>query len=469
MPSSAAKSAYEAAPGFVKSIAVSLYGLRNNRLRRGTHFTTRYGELMQNMLASGEEIDRHQKDSLERLLRDAYEHSPFYRHRILECVGPEGLEPESDPCAVLARLPLLEKSALRDHMAEISSRDPKRRTVTVTHTSGTTGTPMSVEVDSESLQWTFAEWERYYRWMGLPQTFRSVRLSGRIVVAPDAHRPPYWVTNWASRQLFMSTYHLRPDSLLSYIEKLNRFRPLLIDGYPSAVEILARYINESGIRLAFTPLAISTTAETLQEHQRDEIERAFGCPVYNQYASSEGAPWIVQCSHGSYHLWTDTGVFEFLNHRKTSAGDTIADLVVTSFRAKKVPLIRYNIGDTVKLRADVAACPCGSAFPTIGGVVGREEDVLYSPQRGLVGRLDTAYKGLPGIIRSKIIQTHENRIEVLILATAEYNPEVESRLLSNLRDRLGDIEIVIDVVDDMPLGNSGKFKAVENRVKFAGK
>lgn len=456
---------YLSSPSSAKTFAISLLGVRNNRLRRGAHFVTRYAELMQNMIADREELDRRQKDSLERLLRDAYEYSPFYRERIIESVGAQGLETEFDSRAVLGRLPLLEKSDLRDHLAEIISHDPHRRTVTHTYTSGTTGTPITVEVDSESLQSTFAEWERYYRWMGLPRTFRSVRLSGRIVVAPDATRPPYWVTNWASRQLFMSTYHLRPDSLPSYIKKLKEFRPLLIDGYPSAVEILARYINETGIELGFRPIAISTTAETLQDYQREEIERAFSCPVYNQYASSEGAPWIVQCSHGSYHMWTDTGVFEFLNPRQLSSGEVLADLVVTSFRAKKTPLIRYNIGDRVRLLTDATACSCGSPFPTLAGVVGREEDVLCTPQRGFVGRLDTAYKGLRGIIRSKIIQAREDRIEVLIVATSEYGPAVEGQLISNLRDRLGDIEIAITVVDDIPLGNNGKFKAVENRVK----
>lgn len=204
MPSPATKSAYEAMPGFVKSIAVSVYGLRNTRMRHGAQFATRYSELMENVLVGREELDRRQGDALERLLRDAFEYSPFYRQRIAESVGPEGLESEFDPFAVLARLPLLEKSDLRDHMAEIVSRDPRRRTVTFTHTSGTTGTPMSVEVDSESLQWTFAEWERYYRWMGLPETFRSVRLSGRIVVAPDARRPPYWVEKLG----FTTTLHV---------------------------------------------------------------------------------------------------------------------------------------------------------------------------------------------------------------------------------------------------------------------
>lgn len=262
----------------------------------------------------------------------------------------------------------------------------------------------------------------------------------------------------------MSTYHLRPDSLPAYIEKLNGFRPLLIDGYPSAVEILARYINETGIQLAFAPIAISTTAETLQEHQRDEIERAFRCPVYNQYASSEGAPWIVQCLHGSYHLWTDTGVFEFLNHRKASAGDTLADLVVTSFRAKKTPLIRYNIGDSVRLHADATACPCGSSFPTIAGVVGREEDVLYTPQRGFVGRLDTAYKGLPGVLRSKIVQTKDSHVDVYVVPTGGYSADVAEQLRSNLRDRLGEIEIEIILVESIPLSRNGKFKAVERQV-----
>lgn len=455
---------YLEAPGWLKDAAVSAIGLRNNRSRRGEYFRERYRVLMEHVSANEEELAIVQRSELSELLREAYEYSPYYRGLLEDAVGPLAKWIDRDPLEVFARLPLLEKSCLRERLSDIVSTDPHRKTVTVTYTSGTTGTPMAIEVDSESLQETFAEWERYYRWIGLPSTFRSVRLSGRILVKPGTTRPPFWVMNHASRQLFMSTYHLSPRNIPAYIKKLNEFQPQLIDGYPSAIYVLAKFINDTATEVSFSPTAISTTAETLFDYQREEIERAFGCPVYNQYASSEGAPWIVQCSEGSYHVWTDTGVFEFFNARESESGQTLADLVVTSFRSRKTPLIRYNIGDTVSLLPSVARCTCGSAFPLIGGVTGREEDVLYTLERGYVGRLDTAYKGLSGIFRSKIVQTKDDHIDVYVVPTADYSEAVQEQLKSNLRERLGDIDIAVLVVESIPLSKNGKFKAVERHV-----
>lgn len=455
---------YLAAPSWAKDVAASLVGLQNQRIRKGAYFRFRYPVLMETAAADAKKLAEVQRAELARLLRDAYEFSPYYRRAIKNEVGPIVDWTGLDPFQLLARLPILEKSDLRENLNNIVSTDPRRKTVAITHTSGTTGTPMAIEKDSESVQRTFSEWERYYRWMGLPPRFRSVRLSGRIIVKPDAARPPYWILNRTSRQLFMSTYHLTPQNMSAYIKKLNAFQPHLIDGYPSAIYVLARFINETGARVEFKPTALSTTAETLFDYQREEIARAFGCPVFNQYASSEGAPWIVQCRKGGHHLWTDTGVFEFENTRKAEDGRTLADLVVTSFRSRKTPLIRYNIGDTVTLAPPDSLCPCGSAFPLVGGITGREEDTLYTPARGYVGRLDTAYKGLRGILRSKIVQTEDDRIEVYVVPTAGYSEAVEEELRSNLRSRLGDITIAIREVESIPLSSNGKFKAVERRV-----
>lgn len=455
---------YLVAPAWMKDVAVSVVGVRNNRMRRGEHFRERYQTLMSNTTVSEEDLKAVQRTELLELLREVYEFSPYYRRVLQEAVGLPEEWIGRDPLEVVATLPLLEKSDLRESLRDIVSTDPRRKTATITYTSGTTGTPMAVEVDSESLQETFAEWERYYRWLGLPNRFRSVRLSGRILVKPDATEPPFWVTNHASRQLFMSTYHLSPRNLPAYIEKLNQFQPQLIDGYPSAIYVLAKFINDTQSKIDFLPTAISTTAETLFDYQREEIERAFSCGVYNQYASSEGAPWIVQCSEGGYHLWTDTGVFEFLNTREAEDGRIVADLVVTSFRSRKTPLIRYNIGDTVSLLPSSASCSCGSAFPVIEGVTGREEDLLYTPERGYVGRLDTAYKGLHGIFRSKIVQTKDDHIDVYVVPTADYSADVAEHLRDNLLDRLGNIGIDVFTVESIPLSSNGKFKAVERRV-----
>ena len=35
--------------------------------------------------------------------------------------------------------------------------------------------------------------------------------------------------------------------------------------------------------------------------------------MYNQYASSEGAPFIIECKEGNLHLELQSGVFEVLD------------------------------------------------------------------------------------------------------------------------------------------------------------
>lgn len=454
---------YLASPAWLKDAGATLVGWRNNVVRRGGVFGLHYRVLMENQLSTMSDLKRIQGLELDRLLREVYQYSPYYR-RAIDAVTGGAQDVVWDPFELLSRLPILEKSDLRENQADIVSRDRHRKTVVVTKTSGTTGSPMAIDFDSESLEMLFAEWERYYRWMGLPTRFRSVRLSGRVLVSPKRVKPPFWVMNWASRQLFMSTYHLTTGNMHEYVNRLNSFKPSLIDGYPSAVHVLARFINETQAQLSFRPTAISTTAETLHGYQRADIERAFGCPVFNQYASSEGAPWIVQCRKGSYHLWTDTGVFEFMNERISDDGRRVADLVVTSFRARKTPLLRYSIGDTVELAPDAQRCSCGSGFPVVKGIVGRDEDMLRTPERGFVGRLDPAYKGLSGILRSKIVQIAPDAIDVYVVPTDGYSLSTEAQLVHNLLDRLGSVSISVKRVDNIPLSSNGKFKAVENRV-----
>jgi phenylacetate-CoA ligase len=252
-----------------------------------------------------------------------------------------------------------------------------------------------------------------------------------------------------------------------YVEKLNRFKPEFLDGYPSAFYILAQYILANKIALKFTPVAISTTAETLFDHQREVIEKAFDCKVYNQYASSEGAPWIVECKEGHYHLWTDTGIFEFIDQKENSDDTVISEMIVTSFRNLKTPLIRYRIGDYVVRYKEEKVCPCGSHYPMIYSIVGREDDILYTREKGYVGRLDPAYKGLSGIKYSKIVQTVVDRVEVLIVPDGSYENIVGDKLLKNLHERLGrDVSIELKIVENIPLGKNGKFKSVERQFEI---
>lgn len=452
------------APAWLKNAMISTYGLIERRKRHGRLYRQHYARLSSLWKAGPEAVLAFQAERLRDLLSEAIEHSPWYRAAFQQCGVTADTVTSEPPMAVLARLPMLAKYTLKSRTAEVMSTNAARRAFATVSTSGTSGSPMQVVFDADGRQATYAEWRRYHDWLGLPEEFRSARFSGRIIVDPATTKPPFWAHNWAGKQLFMSTYHLKKDHLPAYIAKLNDFKPELIDGYPSAMYVLAQHLLQTGTRLTFTPIAVSVTAETLMAHQREVIEQAFGCKVYNQYASSEGAPWIVECKLGYYHLWLDTGVFEFINPQSLDDDTDMAEMVMTSFRNFKTPLIRYRIGDFVQVYKQPTACTCGAPYPVIKGIIGRDDDILFTAEKGSVGRLDPAYKGVRGIRQSKIVQHSLDRLEVLLVPDEHFDAGQQTLLLQNLRDRLGQaITIEFTLLDAIPLGKTGKLKSVERR------
>ncbi|WP_027391620.1 phenylacetate--CoA ligase family protein [Aquimarina latercula] len=452
---------YNSLPYPFKFILLNIKAFQNSKQRYTTEFDTFLKEYVDLWKADSKTIDAYQKSRLVLLLSEAFQYSDWYSEKMKE-LGIELEDIEENPYNVLEQMPILTKAERKKNPDVLVNKS--RNTDGVGYTSGTSGAPTINYLDKESINRSFALWRRFHKAIGLEtKRVKQVRFSGRLIVKPDSKKPPFWVYNYFENQLLMSTYHLTDDNLGHYVKKLNRFKPILLDGYPSAIYIISRFINKNNLTLNFTPKAIAVTAETLYDYQRLEIEKAFNCHVYNQYASSEGSPFITECTQGNLHLNTDSGIFEFINNKgeKAKAGE-VAQLVVTSFTNLKTPLIRYNIEDTVLLSEEGKTCNCGCLMPMIEKLTGREDDILWTKEKGYVGRMDTAYKGLEGIVKSQIVQESPNEIIVNLIADEKFDEQMKQKLIYNMKDRLGEtINYQIHVVNDIPLGPNGKFDAVK--------
>ncbi|WP_299896344.1 hypothetical protein [uncultured Aquimarina sp.] len=452
---------YNSLPYPFKFILLNVKAYQNSKQRYTKEFETYLNEYIDLWDSDIDVVERYQESRLKVLLSEVFEHSDWYTSKMKD-LGITLQDIEEKPYEVLRKMPILTKSERKTNPEALVNK--KRPTDGVGYTSGTSGAPTVNYLDKESINRSFALWRRFHKAIGLEtRRVKQVRFSGRLIVKPDAKKAPFWVYNYFENQLLMSTYHLTDENLPSYIKKLNKFKPLLLDGYPSAIYIISRFINQNNIDIKFTPKAIAVTAETLYDYQRTEIEKAFGCHVFNQYASSEGSPFITECVNGNLHLNTDSGIFEFINAKgeKAKPGE-VAQLVVTSFTNLKTPLIRYNIEDTVLLCNEGKVCDCGCVMPMIEKLTGREDDILWTKEKGYVGRMDTAYKGLEGIVKSQIVQENHDEITVNLIADQNFDDEMKEKLVHNLKDRLGqNVNYTINIVDDIPLGPNGKFDAVK--------
>lgn len=458
---------YQKSPHFIKVFMLNVQASLNFRKR----YTKEYDNFLKlysvNWNKDREELIDFQKKELKRLLIESFNYSEFYKKRFIENKISKS-KILNDPYNVLTSLPLLSKSDRKEKVEEIVNQNPKRVTKEIGFTSGTSGSPTKNYLDNESISRSFAIWSRFHHTIGFDIKDKSIRFSGRIIIKPQRNKPPFWIENFIEKQLFMSMYHLNETNIPFYIDKINKYKPVYLDGYPSAFYNIANFSLKRNIKITCKPKAICVTAETLYDYQREIIEKAFCCKVFNQYASSEGSPFITECIEGKLHVNEDSGVFEFLdsNNNPSKPGD-IARMVVTSFRNLKTPLIRYDIEDNILLPLEQKKCKCGNHMLFVDDILGRHDDILFTEEKGYIAGMNKAYIGINGIIKSQIVQ---NTIDVFIvknIVDEGYTQTMNTKFLQNLKDRLGEkVTIDIQIVNDIPLGPNGKFDAVKREFEI---
>ena len=459
---------YNKLPYFLKVVALNLKSYANYRKR----FTGNYASYLSNYIklwtADIDTVLEYQKTELINLLEESYQYSKWYRKK-MNAFNITSEDIKKEPFEVLKKMPVLLKTERKKYVDDIINTNPARTVIGIDYTSGTSGSPTKNYLDKESIEKSFALWKRFHYSIGIKDKIKQIRFSGNQIVNVKRNKAPFWIYNFIEKQLFMSTYHLNNKNMKSYVKKLNKFKPKLLDGYPSAVYNLAKYINTNNISLDFKPVAICVTAETLYDYQREEIEKAFKCKVYNQYASSEGSPFITECKNGNLHLNLDSGIFELLNNdNKPAKQGEIAKLVVTSFRNLKTPLIRYDIGDNVLLPLNEKKCNCGCNMPVIEKIVGREDDLLLSKNGTLVGMMAyKVFKYAKNIKQGQIIQQSPDDVILNIEIEENFTTKDKLFIINKTKESLGQtINVTVNIVDKIPLGSNGKFITVKRNFKL---
>jgi hypothetical protein len=119
---------------------------------------------------------------------------------------------------------------------------------------------------------------------------------------------------------------------------------------------------------------------------RRTIEQAFGCRIYDQYG--RGGTWFSgRCEQGHLHVAPDFGYLEVLKaDGKPAEPGEMGEVVCTGFLNELQPLIRYQLGDVVRL-SRLSHCACGRNMPIIEEICGRVEDMLHTVRGDPVIRL----------------------------------------------------------------------------------
>jgi phenylacetate-CoA ligase len=105
---------------------------------------------------------------------------------------------------------------------------------------------------------------------------------------------------------------------------------------------------------------------------------------YNVYAATETSGIAAECGqHSGMHLFEDLVLTEIVDDdtRPVPPGVYGAKVLVTELFSRTLPLIRYEMSDSVQ-SALAHTCRCGRPYAPIGGIQCRQEEAMRFPTPG---------------------------------------------------------------------------------------
>ena len=245
-------------------------------LLRSHLFVNRYVREIDAMYdMSPEELkERNEKRFLE-IFRKAFSCSSYYRSLCQE----HGVTTADDVRCLedIVKLPVLTKDMLKKHGKELLTRKEKR--LIKNHTSGTTGTPLTVYQDWASVWREQAYFVCYRKRCGYNYGEPIVSLRGNLT------RKEVSLKVHVSNTLYLSSYNINAQTAETYHRLIEKHHPKAIEGYPSSLYSLALVFRDKGLE-CHIPVAF-TSSETMFDYQRKLIEQVFHTQIYDHYGTTE--------------------------------------------------------------------------------------------------------------------------------------------------------------------------------------
>lgn len=127
---------------------------------------------------------------------------------------------------------------------------------------------------------------------------------------------------------------------------------------------VAKLINEMGLAKPTLKL-VKGTSEMILDAYQPEAKEAFGSKIVSEYGAAESGLIAFECPNGNMHINMEDVIVEI---------DDEGEIIVTHLASYSFPIIRYKLGDAVKLSDET--CKCGRAQPIISEIVGRKGSVV---------------------------------------------------------------------------------------------
>lgn len=432
---------------------------------RGRQTRRAYLELKQTEYLSRAELASLQLSRLRQIVAHAYATSSYYR----DSLDAAGVKPSDiNSLDDLTRLPFLGKDDVRANLDKglLSTAVSEKKRLRI-NTSGSTGQPFTIYADQAQLEVRFASTIRALEWTGWRFGDRQARLWHQTLGMSRSQVFREHVDAWFMKRLFIPAFEISPENIEQFVDKIRQHNPVLVDGYAESLNFLATYVQTGGSP-GFSPTAIMSSAQALPENTRRIIEDGFRTKVFDKYGSREFSGIAYECTeHRHHHVVDECYILELLVDGRPAKPGEVGEIVITDLFNRATPMIRYRIGD-LALAVEQDPCRCGRGHSQIGEIEGRTQAIVHCANGAW----------LPGTFFAHFFKDHENdirffqieqsekgRFALKVVQNTNFTEQSMESILLNLREYIGDTEVILEYVDEIPLVRTGKRSPVISTVR----
>lgn len=337
----------------------------------------------------------------------------------------------------ISKLPILSKDMLKLHGEELLTTN--KRWLIKGHTSGTTGTPLTVYENWTSIWWEQAYIYCYRKRCGFTYGEPLVSLRGslsRNEVSMKVH---------VSNTLFLSSSNINADTAEKYHQLIERHHPKAIEGFPSSLYSLALVMKDKGLE-CHIPLTF-TSSENLFDYQHQLIEEVFHTEIFDHYGTTERTISLEEAfDHDGYFESPGYGIEEYHD----------GYIISTSLINSAFPLIRYKQDDRILLKDTIT--PTAEGFIPANGIMRVDGRAIAY----IVGKDGTHYsdstltfvfKEVSGVRYAQFVQNKPGETDLNIVPDSTFSDDNKKQILRLMNNMVGlnNMTVRINLINESEL------------------
>ncbi len=327
---------------------IYLIGIR----KRNPNLLSHYNLLKNSENWNLEKLKAYQLDKLIQFLDFSNKYSPYYNNIFNKIsLNLKKINSIED----IKMIPTISKTTLLEYNKDIHSKYYFKKRF-LSETSGSTGEVLIFYKNEEWDSFNRASMFRGYSWYNVNPWDKNGYFWGYNF--DNKSKVKTFIEDFLQNRFRIFSYNYKEIKKFSY--KLRN--ALFLSGYSSMIYEVSKIINELGLNGEYQLKMIKGTSEKIYDSYQDEVKKAFGSKIISEYGASESGLIAFECPEGgNMHINMENLIVE----------EEKGEIIVTNLISHSFPIIRYKLGDYIKLMPEGFKCKCGRSHPIISDVLGR--------------------------------------------------------------------------------------------------